>query len=84
MHRMYKKWFTEKGTETHKSYDFYLKTFQTRLNLKMHKPKKMYAIPALAMKTHFHKQEVKKKSKKIQSTIKKSWQKGERCCSGSF
>ena len=40
MHRMNKKWCTEKGIETQESYDFHRRTFQTRFNLKMHKPKK--------------------------------------------
>ena len=40
MHRRYKKWYAEKGIETQESYDFYHRTFQTRFNLKMKKPKK--------------------------------------------
>ena len=40
MHRMYKKYCAEKGYSKVESYDFYLRTFTSRFNLKFHKPKK--------------------------------------------
>ena len=40
MHRMYKMWCTENGHQIQENYAFYKRTFATRFNLKIHKPKK--------------------------------------------